>query len=85
MIIKNMKHIKLFEELFSSKPKEKYTCETCGKELTDKTPVFVIDNKLFHNNSDCIFEYTKKTGRKVTGRSPMNLKDAIKKIKNNKK
>lgn len=72
--------IQKFKDYFSTK-KEIHNCETCGKELDYDTPVFVIDNKLFHNDSECIWNYSRKTGRKITGRSPMNLKDAIKKLK----
>jgi hypothetical protein len=72
--------IQKFKDYFSTK-KDVYNCETCGGELNYDTPVFVIDGKLFHNDSECIWDYSKKNGRKITGRSPMNLKDAIKKLK----
>jgi hypothetical protein len=75
--------IQKFKDYFSQKSEEVYNCQSCGDELNNETPVFVIDGKIFHNNVDCLFEYTNKTGRKITGRSPLNLKDAIKKLKYN--
>lgn len=58
-----------------------YLCGTCGKELRNDIPVFVIDNQLFHNNANCVFGYTKKTDRKIKHRSPIKLIDAIDKLK----
>lgn len=73
--------IQKFKDFFSGK-KEVHNCETCGEELNYDSPVFLIDNKLFHNRANCIWGYSKKTGRTIKGKqSYMTLKDAIKNLK----